>query len=561
MKKIIIITMTLLITVVTAHAAEPQWATKVAKSIFKLTTFRDDGTLISSSNGFFIGDDGVCLSNFKPFRGASKAVIIDAEGKKHEVTGMLGANELYDVAKFRVSTKKSEPLKIASTSSAPGDDVWLFTYPENKYANNRSGKVKKSENFKDDYTYYTFSLSAPENAVSCPFFNHNGEVIGLMQEPAKEKDTLSYAICAKYGADMQLTGLSINDQSLRSTKIKIELPDQQDQAVVFLYLAANTTDSVRYSGIINDYIQKFPKSTDGYVYRAQNEMQMNKFADAESDMLLAIKNADKKDDAHYSYSKLIYQKEVTKADKPYKNWSFDKAIEEAQKAYSINPQPIYKLQQAQIQFAQKKYQDAYNTYIELTKTNLRSAQIFYAASKCKDLMHADSTEMSAMLDSAVNCFQKPYLKEAAPYLLARAQFKTSMRKYREAVSDYNDYENLMIADVNDNFYYVREQAEVQGRMLQQALNDIAKAITMNPKNPVYYAEQSCIQLRVGMIDEAIKSAKTGIDVAPDYSDGYLFLGLAWIEKGNKEEGIKYLKKAKELGDTQAEDLIQKYQAQ
>jgi tetratricopeptide (TPR) repeat protein len=558
MKKNLILMLALVLMSTITDAKNPKWASKAFKSIFKLTTFRADGTLLSSSNGFFIGEDGVCLSNFAPFRGASKAVIIDATGKKYDVTGMLGANDIYDVAKFRINAKKTEPLTISSTTSEVGGDVWLLPYSVKKEVDCISGKVSKAEKFKDNYSYYTFSLSAPGNAVSCPFFNDNGEVIGLMQQPAKMKDTLSYAICAQYGADLTLTGLSINDQTLRSTDIKTELPDKQDQALVFLYMAASAADSAKYTQIVNDFIQKFPKSADGYVYRAQNETNMNDFSAAEKDMDTAIKNADKKDDVHYSYSKLIFQKEITKTDKPYTNWSLDKAIDEAQKAYSINPLPIYKHQQAQIMFAQKKYQDAYNTYIELTKTNLRSAQVFFAAAKCKEMMKADSVEVLAMLDSAVNCFQKPYLKEAAPYILARAQYKASMKKFRDAVSDYNEYENLMIADVNDNFYYIREQAELQGHLFQQALNDIAKAITMNSKNPVYYAEQSSIQLRVSMIDEAIESAKSCIKIAPDYSDGYLFLGLAQIEKGNKAIGIKNLQKAKELGDAQAESLIQKY---
>lgn len=42
------------------------------------------------------------------------------------------------------------------------------------------------------------------------------------------------------------------------------------------------------------------------------------------------------------------------------------------------------------------------------------------------------------------------------------------------------------------------------------------------------------------------------------SDGYLFKGLAQCLKGDKAEGIKNLTKAKDLGDTQADALIEKY---
>ena len=42
------------------------------------------------------------------------------------------------------------------------------------------------------------------------------------------------------------------------------------------------------------------------------------------------------------------------------------------------------------------------------------------------------------------------------------------------------------------------------------------------------------------------------------SDGYLFLGLAQCMKGDKEQGIANLRKAKDLGDPQADSLIEKY---
>ena len=65
-------------------------------------------------------------------------------------------------------------------------------------------------------------------------------------------------------------------------------------------------------------------------------------------------------------------------------------------------------------------------------------------------------------------------------------------------------------------------------------------------------------MRVGLYDEAIETATECIRVAPDHSDGYLFLGLAQCLKGEKEEGLKQLKKARELGDPQADGLIEKY---
>ena len=65
-------------------------------------------------------------------------------------------------------------------------------------------------------------------------------------------------------------------------------------------------------------------------------------------------------------------------------------------------------------------------------------------------------------------------------------------------------------------------------------------------------------MRVGLLDEAIATAQECISVDPKASDGYLFLGLAQCLKDNKKEGLDNLRKAKELGDPQADTLIEKY---
>jgi tetratricopeptide (TPR) repeat protein len=155
-------------------------------------------------------------------------------------------------------------------------------------------------------------------------------------------------------------------------------------------------------------------------------------------------------------------------------------------------------------------------------------------------------------------FSKPYLREAAPYLFTRAEALLEANRYRPAVNDLNEYEKLMPGNVNDRFYFIRYQAEVGGRLFQQAIDDINRAIEMRPDYDIYYAEKASLLVRLGLYDEALVEAKKCIEVAPDSSDGYLFLGLAQCLKGEKQEGLKNLKKARELGDSQADDLITKY---
>ena len=82
---------------------------------------------------------------------------------------------------------------------------------------------------------------------------------------------------------------------------------------------------------------------------------------------------------------------------------------------------------------------------------------------------------------------------------------------------------------------------------------------MAPQETFYYAEKASLQVRVGLLDDAIDTANEMIGIDSNDSDAYMFLGLAQCLKGNKKDGIANLQKAKDMGNLQADTLIQKYQ--
>lgn len=531
------------------------WVKKTAKSVLTLKTFDANGTLLGSSGGVFIGEAGDAISSFAPFRGASSAVVIDAQGKEYPVEMLLGANDTYDVAKFRVTIKKPQGLSASKVKMAAGSPVYLLPYREVKTA--VAGQLSKSETFGQGYDYYTVKIQMPENGVGWPLFDAEGQLLGLMQQPATATDMLGYAVSALYADSLKMTGLSINDEALRSTHIRKALPSDVAQAQLTLFIASSTQDSATYVQLLNDFVQQFPNEQEGYVGRAQFAAGDDRYADADRDMEQALKVAQKPDEVHFSYSRLMYDKLVYRPNPAYEPWTLDRALQEAVAAYDANPQPVYKQQQAYVLYAQKKYSEASAVYETILGSSLRSPDLFFEASRCK-LMQADTLGYLSLLDSAVNMFSRPLLKEAAPFILTRAQARLEAGKFREATTDFNDYEQLMAAQLNDHFYYLRFQAEQSGRLFQQALNDISKAVELNPQQELYYAEKASLEVRVGLYDEAIQTAQACIRLQPEYSDGHLFLGLAQCLKGNKAEGIKSLQRAKELGDPQADGLIEKY---
>ena len=539
-----------------ASAQPDKWVKKASKAVFTLKTFNANDELIGSSNGFFITADGIAVSSYTPFRGASKAVIIDAMGKEYPVKSIIGANDTYDIAKFRVDASKCQTLR---TAPAVGENtqLWLLPYNAKNGYSCTAATVKSVQKVQNDYDYYTLEGNGSENTVGCPYLNAAGDVVGIKQQSSSDDNATQYAVGATFATGLKMTGLSLNDAALKATSIKKELPDELDQAILTLYLASSIGDANSFVGLVDDFIDKFPQAPDGYSYKAQIMAAKDNYPEADKYMKLAIENATDKAEAHYNYAKMMYQNLLYFHDSASHAWTYEQALEEASQAVALDPQLAYVTQKAQLLFACKRYDDSYTTFQDAIAKGAHNAECFYGAARCKEQLN-DTTAYIALLDSAVATFSQPYLKEAAPYIYARGQALAENGQYRLAVNDFNEYENLMISQINSEFYYIRSQVEVKGRLFQQALNDLDKAIEKSPSVLLYRSEKASLQIRVKLIDEAIETASECIRLFPDSSDGYLFLGLAQCLKGDKALGVVNLLKAKDLGDAQADVLIEKY---
>ena len=95
--------------------------------------------------------------------------------------------------------------------------------------------------------------------------NANGEVLGLIQKNASDEAKESYAIGATYGASLSITALSLNDMSLNKIGIKKGLPETEDQALVYLFMASSQQNQDEYITTLNDFLEQYPNSrTDIY---------------------------------------------------------------------------------------------------------------------------------------------------------------------------------------------------------------------------------------------------------------------------------------------------------
>lgn len=528
---------------------------KTAKSVFLLTTFKADGSILATSHGVFVSDNGEAIAPWKPFEGADSAIVITTGGKAMNVDVIVGANSIYGVCKFKVN-EKTTAAPISSSKFSANAKAWLTEYSLKK-PNIRQTLIKGAETFMDKYSYYILSADASDETGGCPLLNDRGEVVALVEQAVS--GGIGHAVDANFINSLTVDSkMAVHDPNLSKTTIRTQLPANEDDALITLLLAAEASSEKNYNKYIDDFIRMFPNSVDGYTARARKQLAAENIDGAENTMKEAVSKATDKANAHFEFSKIIYDKVMYNTDSTFSKWTLDNALSEIREAYNIKQDPTYKHHEARIIYSQGNYKEALDIFTSLTATPIRNSELFYEAAQCKQNLNAPHEEILQLLDSAVAVCPQPLTNISAPYFLARGDARINAGQLRPALADYNKYDTLMVGNGAPEFYYKRHKLEISLKQYQQALNDIAHTILLAPREPFYIAEMATLYLKVNQPERAIKSCDLCISVDENFADAYIIKGLALIQTKNKEEGLKNLEKARELGDERAQGLIEKY---
>ncbi|GAB6982727.1 tetratricopeptide repeat protein [Prevotella dentasini] len=539
----------LLCTGISKACAQPAAVRKAAEAAFTLTTYKKDGSVLATANGVFIGKDGTGVTLWSPFAGAERAVVADAKGEKHDVEVLLGANEIYNLAKLQINAATTA-APLASTATA-NSNAWIVTSTQEGQP--ILSDISEVEKFITQYNYCILKSAATDRQAGAPVVNEKGQVIGLFATSASGQQS---ATDAAYARDFSLTGLSQNDPVMRQCAIRIGLPDAQDQALIGLMLSIQKPKEV-HRKVIDEFIAKFPTLNDGYFASASSDMAEGRWQEADKTLQAAVGKAENKGEAHFNYARSIYQAAIT-GNASAIGWTLEKAMTEAKEADRLNPQEGYKHLIAQIDYAKGNYKEAYNAFEQLTRTKFKNPELYLEMAQSREHLGAANQEILSLLNQSIELCDTPYAATAAPFFLARARQYDRMGDYRKAMRDYYTYEYFLQGTLGAGFYYEREQCEAKGHLWQQALQDILIASRLAPEEAVYHAEAGSLLLRVNKTDAAIAAAKRAISLKPDFADAHLVLGIAQCQSGQKEEGLKNISKAKELGNAQADSFLNKF---
>lgn len=538
----------------------PKGVGAARKAVASVVTYRQ-GVMLRNGTAVFAGEKGDVLSSRSLFVGADSAVVIDCKGTARPVERIVGVNEMFDCIRVRVAAdKRLNTLPLSTSNVVAGESLYQLGYGVGKGGFVEPAVVERVDSVYS-CAYYTLAKPMEARFTALPLVNGNGELVAVMQEAATGDTINSYAIGASVVSMLDVSVPTFGRGYYPSMEIRTALPQKKEDALSCLYMQTILGDSVSYRNVIADFVAQYPTSSEGYISRAEYEALMLHDIDAALQSWdKAFNFAQNPAEVHFAKAKVLntivlegdstFHHSLTKTD----------VLSEIDKAIAADSQSLFVNAKAEILCSHSDFAAAALCYEQLAATDMRSADIFAKASQCYRAVE-DYSKSVAMLDSAVNCFDSTMVKSYAPYILTRALVNATAKKYRDAVFDYNRYESIMAGTLGAEFYYLREQAELNAKMYQLALNDLDTAISLAPENIAYYVEKALLCYRVKLSDEGVRTLKEAEAIAPAVPDVHYLLGRLYIQKGETENARPCLEKALELGHPDAAGVLEQLKSE
>lgn len=558
------------------ETAAPKWTAKVQKSIVSLIAYDQNNEMIHEGPAAYVSADGVAIANYDLVRDAYNAIVVDKDGKKSNVVRVLGADEMYGVVKLKTDANKTTPLSLAtSTQGVAGTTTYALRYQKEKHVTCPTATVEKKDVVEGTFAYYMLSTAFDEKHLGALLFSEEGTLLGVVQSPIDGK---SCACDANYAKNLSIAAIQSKAQTLALNNIHLKkgLPESKEEALVYIYFKSRTAGNDEYIDLVNLFVDTYPDVPEGYLRRATPLIDLHRFDEADRDLQTYLKLATDKMEANAGVADVIYTKLRYQPEPKYEKWTHDVALSYVDQAMQLAQTSHataatdsarnevdgrllkYTLQKALILNDKKDYAGAARLYDEVNNGSYRTPATLYAASLAHQNMGDSLSVCIQLLDSAIALFPTPKPQEASNYYLRRGELLAAQKRYREAVADYNQFAFLNNSQVTPAFYYQRYLLEKNGRMYQQALDDIMAASNAAPKEPLYLVEKSGMLLIVNQVDESIEAARQCIALDPENSDAYRIMGYAQIQKGDKTAARQNLQKAVELGDESAQELIDQF---
>lgn len=162
-------------------------------SVFLIYT--SDGEKYHQGSGFFVSEEGVCVSNYHVFEGALKGheIIKTLDGKEFKISEVISSSKEMDYISFKIENNTNQKfpfLEISRKSPDIGDNVFTIGNPKGLESTLSTGIVSS---LRDGDNFIQTTTEITNGSSGGPLFNMQGEVIGITTSGVGEAN-LNFAV-------------------------------------------------------------------------------------------------------------------------------------------------------------------------------------------------------------------------------------------------------------------------------------------------------------------------------------------------------------------------------
>ena len=166
-------------------------------AVFSIATYDKYGFELSNATGFFIEPEGIGISNYHVFNGASQADIITTNGEKYSFKEILSLNENSDLIKFSINNTNSDEFPFFNLSQQKplsGDDVFIIGNPQGLDFSVSEGIISSIRQHKEIGEVLQITAPISPGSSGSPVIDMSGKVVGIVSFSLIEGQNLNFAI-------------------------------------------------------------------------------------------------------------------------------------------------------------------------------------------------------------------------------------------------------------------------------------------------------------------------------------------------------------------------------
>lgn len=226
-------------------------------------TFDEYGSPSGEGSGFFINEDGTCLTNYHVLDGATKAILKTSDGLEFEIDSVLVSSKKKDILKFNIKNienKKFFYLQFAQTDVKQGDKVYNVSSPVGLEQTVSDGIISALRNDSHGEVVQVTAPISPGSSGSA-IVNEKGEVIAIATFLHKGGQNLNFGV--KMSDDI-LNMIKDNEFSRKNPKFN------KKEDFVIINVSASNAPHVRLNAL-----EFKPDATIAYLSYSNLDMTRN----------------------------------------------------------------------------------------------------------------------------------------------------------------------------------------------------------------------------------------------------------------------------------------------